>query len=200
VAVTGLVQFPYPQPIYFFYFAPLVALAIFALVESEPRPPRLVHAGVLAFYLLFALLRTNPVYVYAVGHRFERYDPRGVLDLPRAGGLRVPARDAEIYGSLIPLVQEKSGGKPIYAGPDCGQVQFLSGLPDAVSYRAGSPRDPMERPEELFRSLEEKGVRAVVLNREPLFAGPLRSETAARFEELFPHSRAIGPFVARWRD
>jgi hypothetical protein len=200
VAITGLVQFPYPQPIYFLYFAPLVALAIFALVESEPRPPRLVHAGLLAFYLLFALVRTNPVYVYALGHRFERYDPRGVLDLPRAGGLRVPASDAEVYGSLIPLVQEKSGGMPIYAGPDCGQVQFLSGLPDVMSYGAGSPRDPMERPEEVFRRLEEKGARAVVLNRGPLFADQLRPPVVARFEKLFPHSRTIGQFVARWRD
>lgn len=200
VALTGLVQHPYPQPIYFFYFAPLVALAIFALVESEPRPPRLAHAGIFVFYLLFALLRTNPVYVYALGHRFERYDPRGILDLPRAGGLRVSAKDAGVYGSLIPLVQEKSGGKPIYAGPDCGQVQFLSGLPDAVSYGAGSPRDPMERPDSVFRSLSEKGTRAVVLNREPLFSRHLRPEVFARFEELFPHARDIGQFVVRWKE
>jgi hypothetical protein len=200
VALTGLVQHPYPHPIYFFYFAPLVALAIFALVESEPRPPRLAHAGILVFYLLFAVLRTNPVYVYALGNRFERYNPRDVLDLPRAGGLRVSAKDAGIYGSLIPLVQEKSGGKPIYAGPDCGQVQFLAGLPDAVSYGPGSPRDPLERPDSVFRSLTEKGTRAVVLNREPLFSPPLRAEVLARFEELFPHARDIGPFVVRWKE
>jgi hypothetical protein len=200
VALTGLVQYPYPQPIYFFYFAPLVALAIFALVESEPRPPRLAHAAVFVFYLLFALLRTNPVYVYALGHRFEQYDPRGLLDLPRAGGLRVSAKDARVYGSLIPLVQEKSGGKPIYAGPDCGQVQFLSGLPDAVSYGAGSPRDPLERPDSVFRSLSERGTRAVVLNREPLFSRHLRPEVFARFEELFPHARDIGQFVVLWKE
>jgi hypothetical protein len=200
VALTSLVQYPYPQPIYFFYFAPLVALAIFALVMSEPLPPRLVHAGILVFYLLFALLRTNPVYVYALGQRFERYDPRGVLDLPRAGGLRIPAKDSAVYGSLIPLLQEKSGGKPVYAGPDCGQVQFLSGLPDAVSHRPGSARDPMEEPDSVFRSLAEKGTRAVVLNREPLFSRPLRPEVMARFEELFPHGRDVGQFLVRWRE
>jgi hypothetical protein len=129
VAITGLVQFPYPQPIYFFYFAALVALAIFALVE---------------------------------------------------------------------IVWKKGGGRPIYAGPDCGQVQFLSGLPDAVSSGgAGSPGDPMLRPDEIFRRLKEKGARALVLNREPLFSRQVRPEILSRFEELFPHSRAIGRFVAR---
>ena len=157
VAITGLVQFPYPQAIYFFYFAPLVALAIFAVVRMEPRAPRRLHAGLLAFYLLFALLRTNPSYVYFLGHRYERYDPTGVIDLPRIGGIRVPAIEAEIYGSLIPMIQEKSRGRPIYAGPDSALVYFLSGLPDAVSYGSGAPRDPMQRPEELFRSLDEKG-------------------------------------------
>jgi hypothetical protein len=200
VAVTGLVQFPFAAPIYFFYFAPLVALLIFALVGSEPRPPRLVHAAMLAFYLLFALLRTNPGYIYALGERFERYDPPAVLDLPRAGGIRVTARDAGVYGPLIRLVQEKSGGRPIYAGPNCDQIFFLSGLRDAVSYGSGSRRDPMERPDEVFRSLEEKDARAVVLNRAPQFAGRLQPQIVARFEELFPHSRVSGPFVARWRD
>jgi hypothetical protein len=200
VAMTSLVQFPYAQPIYFLYVAPLVALAIFALTGSEPHPPRRLHAGMLAFYLLFALLRTNPGYVYALGQRFERYDPPAVLDLPRAGGIRVSAKDAEVYGSLVSLIQEKSGGRPIYAGPDCDQIYFLSGLRDAVSFSAGAPRDPMQGPEEVFRSLEANGTRAIVLNRSPLFADYLRPQIVARFEELFPRSRAIGRFVARWKD
>jgi hypothetical protein len=58
----------------------------------------------------------------------------------------------------------------------------------------------MEHPDDVFRNLDEKGVRAVVLNRGPLFADHLRPEVVARFEELFPHSRTIGQFVARWRD
>jgi hypothetical protein len=200
VAVTGLVQFPFAAPIYFFYFAPLVALLIFALVGSEPRPPRLVHAAMLAFYLLFALLRTNPGYVYGLGHRFERYDSPAVLDIPRAGGLRVTAKDAELYGSLIPLIQEKSGGKPIYTGPNCPEIHFLSGLDEVVSDSAGAHRDPMQRPGELFRNLEENGTRAVVLNQQGPWARKIRPEVFTQFEKLFPHSRAIGQFVARWKE
>jgi hypothetical protein len=200
VAITGLVQFPFAAPIYFFYFAPLVALAIFALAGSEPRGPRFVHAAVLAFYLLFALLRTNPVYVYALGNQFERYDPRGVLDLPRAGGLRVSAKDAALYGSLIPLVQAKADGRPIYAGPDCPEIHFLSGLEDAVPRGADSPRDPMQQPDEVFRSLEERGTRVVVLNQQPSWVRKIRPGIVARFENLFPHSRSFGRFVARWKD
>jgi hypothetical protein len=200
VAVTGLVQFPFAAPIYFFYFAPLVALAIFALAGSEPRPPRLAHAGVLAFYLLFALLRTNPAYVYTLGNLFERYDPRAVLDLARAGGLRVTAKDSQLYGSLIPLVQAKAGGRLIYAGPDCPEVHFLSGLEEASPRGAHSPRDPMQRPAELFRSLEERGTRVVVLNRQPPWARKIRPQDLALFEKRFPQSREIGRFVVRWKD
>jgi hypothetical protein len=100
----------------------------------------------------------------------------------------------------VPIVQERSGGKPIYAGPDSDVIYFLSGLPDAVFYGAGNPLDPMEDAENVFRCLEEKNVRAVVLNRAPLFADHLRPEVAARFEKLFPRSRPIGQFVVRWRD
>ena len=200
VAITGLVQFPQPLPIYFFYFAPLAALLIFALVGSESRPPWPVHSAMLAFSLLFALLWANRGYVYALGHRFERYDPPAVLDLPRAGGIRVAATDAGVYDSLIPFVVEKSGGRPIYAGPSCDQVYFLTGLPDAMPYGAGSSRDPMERVREIYRGLEEKGSRAVVLNRVPQQTGNLRPRVVARFENLFPHSRAIGQFLVRWKD
>lgn len=200
VAITGLVQFPFAAPIYFFYFASFIALLILALVGSEPRSPRLLHASVLAFYLLFALLRTNPGYVYRLGYHFERYDPRAVLDLPRAGGLRVTAEDAELYGSLIPLIQEKSGGKPIYAGPDCPEIYFLSGLEEVTPDGAVLHRDPMLRPEELLRSLEENGTRAVVLSQKPAWATKIRPEVFAQFEKLFPHSRGIGRFVARWKD
>jgi len=199
VAMMSLVQFPFAVPFYFFYFAPMVVLAIFALVASEPEPPRFVHAAVFAFYLLFALLRTNTSYVFAFGHHFERYDSSAVLDLPRVGGLRVPVAEARVYASLIPLVQEKSGGRPIYAGPDSPQVHFLSGLPDAAPRGADSPRDPLQRPEELFRILREKGSRVVVLNRNPPFHR-LRAALFTRFEELFPNSREIGQFIVRWKD
>jgi hypothetical protein len=200
VAVTGLVQFPFAAPLYFFYFAPLVFLAIFALVQSEPRPPRFVHAVMLAFFLLFALLRTNTGYVYQLGYKFERYDPPAVLDLPRARGLRVIAQDAEVFGSLIPLLREKSGGRPIYAGPDCPEIYFLSGLGEAVPYRVDFPRDPLHRPEELFRCLRDKGTRAVVLIRRLPVVEHFPPEVPARLADLFPHSREIGRYIVRWKE
>ena len=199
VAVAGLVQFPFAAPLYFCYVAPLIALLIFALVGSEPKPPWPVHAAMFVFALLFAVLWLNTGYVYALGRRFERYNPSLVLDLPRAGGIRVPAEDAAVYGPLIRLVQEKSGGRPIFAGPDCLQVHFLSGLPDTVSYGPGSPRIPMQRVSEIYRSLEKKGSRVVVMNFKSAIAN-FRPPVIARFEKLFPHSRVIGHFVVRWKD
>jgi hypothetical protein len=155
---------------------------------------------VLAFYLLFALLRTNSGYVYRLGDQFARYDPPAVLDLPRAGGLRVTTEDASLYGSLIPLIQEKSGGKPIYAGPDCPEIQFLSGLEEAARDSVAAHRDPMQRPGELFRRLQEDGTRAVILNRQPPWARKIRPEVLTQFERLFPQFREFGRFIARWKE
>jgi hypothetical protein len=198
VAVTSLVQFPFALPLYFCYFAPLVALLIFALVGSELGPPWPVHATVFAYYLFFALLWINTGYVFNLGRRFERYDPRVVLDLPRAGGIRVSEEDAVVFSPLIRLVQEKSGGRPIYAGPDSPEIHFLSGLPDAISYGPGSPRNPMERAGEVYRSLAKTGSRVAVLKFRSEFFNH-RPPVLARFEELFPHARAFGRFVVRWR-
>jgi hypothetical protein len=58
----------------------------------------------------------------------------------------------------------------------------------------------MERPDNVFARLAEKDVRTVVLNRAPLFADPLPPRIVARFETLYPHSRSVGQFTARWRD
>jgi hypothetical protein len=154
----------------------------------------------LAFYLLFAVFRTNPGFVYQLGHRFERYRPQGFLDLPRAGGLKVLTGDAQLYDALIPLVQKKSADRPIYAGPDCPEISFLSGLAEVTEFSPDSPRDPMERPEDLLRILEETGTRAVVLNRQPAWARKIRPQTLAGFEAIFPHSRTEGRFVALWRE
>jgi hypothetical protein len=38
------------------------------------------------------------------------------------------------------------------------------------------------------------------LNRAPLFAGQLAPDVLARFDDLFPRSRAIGDFVLRWKE
>jgi hypothetical protein len=198
--MTGLVQFPFSAPLYFFYFAPLVGLAILSLFGSEPRPPRALHAVVLGFYFLFAVFRTHPGYVYQLGYQFERHDPRSVLDLPRARGLRVSEEDAGLFGALIPLLQEKSGSRPIYAGPECPEIYFLSGLPEAVPYRPESPRDPMHRPNELFRFLEEKGTRAVVVLGKLPVVEHIDPEVPARFARSFPNSRAFGRYVVRWKD
>jgi hypothetical protein len=110
-----------------------------------------------------------------------------------------PREDASVYASLIRLVQEKSGGKPVYAGPDSPEIHFLSGLADAAPRGVNAPRDPLQRPEELLRILREKDTRVAVLNRRPPFHH-LRAATFAQFEEVFPNSREIGRFVVRWKD
>jgi hypothetical protein len=198
VGVTGLVQYPFAAPIYFFYFAPWIVLGAFALVASDRNPSVRLHLGVLLFYLLFAVYRVNAGYIWALGKRFIAWDPPERLAPPRAGGLRVYDRDAGLYGALIPLVQEKSGGRPIYAGPNAFQVCFFSGLEDILMAK-GAILDPVSQPEEFFRRLRDKGSRVVVLNHDPSFAQELTGEPLGRLKKLFPESRDIGAFTVRWK-
>ena len=146
VMMTSLVQFPFAAPFYFFYFAPFVALAVFALVGSEPRPPWPVHAAMFAFYLLFALLRTNTGYIFSLGNRFVRFDPPAVLDLPRAGGLRVGAEDVRLYSTVDPagLGEERREAHLRRPRRPGGQFPFRPGGRRA-SRRRLSPRS-VERP------------------------------------------------------
>lgn len=198
VAVTGLVQYPFAAPIYFFYFAPWIVLAAFALVASDPRSSARFHITVLVLYLVFTVYRLNSGYIWALGKRYISWDPPHRLAPARSGGLLVHVWDASPYGALIPLVQEKSGGRPIYAGPNAFQVNFLSGLGD-VLMADGGILDPVSQSDTFFRRLEAAGTRVVVLNHDPSFASEISGEVLARLERMFPEHRDIGRFTVRWK-
>jgi hypothetical protein len=72
-------------------------------------------------------------------------------------------------------------------------------LPDAAPHDAASPRDPLSRPDDLFRAFQQDGTRVAVLNRTPPLR-KMRPAVVARFESLFPRARDIGPFTVRWRE
>ncbi len=111
-----------------------------------------------------------------------------------------PRRTPPSTVHLIRLVRGEER-RQAYLSPAPTACRFIScrALPEAVSYGPGSPRNPMERAGEIYRSLEKKGSRVVVMNRKSEFAN-FRPPVIARFEKLFPHSRVIGHFVVRWKD
>ncbi len=198
-ALVSLVQFPFSGPIYFCYVAPLAALTILAIVSADPRAPRRIHLAVIGFYLLFAVLITNPGYLNNLGWQFQRYVAETPLRLPRAG-LRVPADEARVYEMVVSTIREKSGWHGIYAGPDCPEVYFLSQQENPTRYSFDFLGEINGRRDGLLRLLKEKDIRLVVLNKLPSYAREpgraLRTELLRRY----PNSVEIGKFTLMWRD
>ena len=195
-AVVSLVQFPFAAPIYFCYVAPLVLLALGAIVSTEPS--RALHAPVLAFYLVFALLRMNPAYIFNLGVRYSRYGPLAVLD-PQLASLRVPTGDREEYRRVVAAIRKRSAGPFLFAAPDCPEVYFLSSRLNPTRLVFDFLRPPLPAGE-LRRILDEKRVKVVVVNRDPHFSRRYTRVLAAALDLPFPHSEEIGRFQVRWRD
>ena len=196
-AFVGLVQFPFPAPIYFCYVAPLAALALAAIVLAQPAGARPIHACVLVFYILFAILWTNRGYIHDLGRQFAMYRATTPLAVDRAG-LRVPEADARIYETLVAAIRREGAGRAFYAGPDCPEVYFLSGYPNPTRFFFDFQGDLYGRPEALLRLIESQRSRILVLNRMPDFSRPPDAELLAAAARLFPDSMEIGRFRLLW--
>jgi len=197
-SLIALVQFPFAAPIYFCYVAPLTILAIAAFLPREASAPRALHLGVAAFYLLFAVLFLNPVYVFNLGHRYDRYVADRRLRLDR-GGLRLPEIDARKYERLIATIG-KHGNGPIYAGPDCPEIYFLSGRPSPTRtfFEFLGPLETNAA--SLVPFLETRRTRLVVLNRTPAFSAKPTLALVTELKRRYPNWEAIDNFVLLWKN
>jgi Dolichyl-phosphate-mannose-protein mannosyltransferase len=198
-AVCSLIQFPFAAPIYFCYVAALWILTLLAFFSTIKQPPRFLLASLLAFFVLFGVLRVKPTFLYFMGIRYQPDTQTQMLSLPRAGALRVDPADAQLYESLIPLVQQHAAGAFIYAAPDCPEVYFLSGFADPVGSVFEFFDDPTDRTKRVLDTIERHAVNVVVLNKYPNFSGPIPSELGAALTNTFPHSTTVGRFDVRWK-
>lgn len=196
-ALCSVVQFPFAMPIYFCYVAPLVILFALALFTSAARPPRLVLGTVLAFYLLFAIVRISP---YRMGNQIVPDAPIERLTMARAGGLWVESNEAHLYEELITLVQSHSTGKFIYAAPDCPEVYFLSGSKSPTRHYFDAAEDPVGHTERILRALDELNVKVIAINRNPRFSGPISPDLQFVLEESYLRSAEVGRFEVRWKE
>jgi Dolichyl-phosphate-mannose-protein mannosyltransferase len=208
VAVTvlcALIQFPFAQPTYFCYVAPLVILALLALASLRRRTPggKAAMAALALFYLVFALwlfppgrLTTNAIGPQ-LGWRMEK------LPFARAGGIRVAAPEEEEYAKLVPLIRAHARGHYIYAAPDCPEVYFLSGLrnPTRTFFEFLDPDslDVPTRTERVLRAIRDHDVNVVVIRTNPQFSGPLPAGLRAALDAQFPRSARADQFEVRWR-
>lgn len=197
-ALSALVQFPFAAPVYFLYVAPLAAITAAGLVGSDPAAPRLLHAAVAVFLLLFAVLWLRPGYVFNLGYHFDHYRADGSLPGPR-GGLRVPAADERVYGAVVRGIAEHAGPGPMYAGPDCPEVYFLAGRRNPTRTFFDFQGDLYNPPERMLLFLDRERVSLLVLNRSPGFSLPPPPAFQAALARRYPGRFQAGKFVVMWR-
>lgn len=190
-ALWSLVQFPFARPIYFFYVAPVAAIAVLAVVTARPSHPSAVPypvaSAVLGLYLLFAVVNTHP----------DR-EPTVPLTLAR-GGLVVGARDAARYDALVGRLQAHASGGYVYAAPDCPEVAFLAGLKNPTRTIWEFLSDTVGSTERVLAALDEHGVTAVAIKQLPPFSGALPPDLLDSLTSRFPHQAVLDRFVVRWR-
>lgn len=194
-ALLSMIQFPFAAPVYFCYIAPLVVLSVASVVRSAPGA---YYSPVLAFYLIFAILRINPGYIWSLGVRYQPYGPLDRLELGR-GHLRVPVDDRREYEELIGAIRARARGPYLYAVPDCPEVYFLAGRRNPTGVMFDFLRAPPGT-KTLLALLENKKINALVENQDPGFSPSLSGELKAALERHFPRSRTIGRFVLRWKE
>lgn len=186
-ALTSLVQFPFATAGYFFYVAPLVALAILALVESTSRPPGAVPGAVLGAYLLFAVVNTHP----------DR-ERTGRLELAR-GGLVISWQDKVRYETLIRRLEAHAEGGYTYAAPDCPEVYFLAGLRNPTRTLFDFLGDETGRTTRVLGALDSHRVTAVVIDLRPPFSQPLGPDLVDSLRARYPAADTVDQFELRWR-
>jgi hypothetical protein len=197
-ALTSLVQFPFSAPVYFCYVAPLAFLAASAVFASIDQPPRFVLGTLLVFYLLFAVLRITPGFIYSMGISYSPDLQTERLALARAGGLRTNPSLAELYDRMIPLIQSHAKGKYIYAAPDCPEVYFLSGLQNPTRTLFEFLDAPEGRTERVLKALESHDVSVIAIHDDPQFSHPVEPALRKTLEKRFPNSVVMGAFQVRW--
>jgi Dolichyl-phosphate-mannose-protein mannosyltransferase len=189
-AICSLVQFPFAAPIYLSYCLPLTLLAALAIVTTAKKfPGTYVLVAITGFYLLFGVVRLVPDYIYELTHKVGTLEE---LHIPRAAGLRVEfAPDVETF---VHLLQEHAPNGLIYAGNDCPEVYFLTGLRNVTHDDSGVA------PEEVLKAIDSMDVKEVVINEAPFFpGGRINPEFRTVIVRKFPESRRMGIFSVYWR-
>lgn len=203
VAVAGmvsLVQFPMSAPFYFFYSAPMVAMAALATVSTWSGPRRFGAAALAIFFIMFAGRWSHTGYIYQMADRYAAHPELLPLGLERSG-LRVAESEAREFHVLVEKIRERARGDHIYATPDSPVVYFLSGKKNPTPTFYDFMGESEGRVGRVLAALDRHDINLVVINAGPLPISPppepaLRSELASRY----PYQEQVGRFVLMWRD
>jgi hypothetical protein len=198
-AMCSLLQFPFAVPNYFLYVAPLPLLTAIALSSYFRPMARGIPAMLLGFYLVFGVVRNNPVPLSAIGYLYWPYRITKPLTMERAAGITVIENEELDWNAAVPLLEQHARGGYAWASPDCPELYFLSGLRNPTRSLFEFFDDPEGRDARVLRALETHGVTAIVLNRWPSFSRTLTNGLLAELYRRYPYSQDAGRFHVRWR-
>ena len=188
-ATCTLVQYPFPVPIYLCYALPLTVLALVAIVTTvRKQRGTYVLASLVGLYLTFAVVSMIPRHIAEYSHAFGRRD---VLRVPR-GGLQI--EDEPFFEALTIFLQQHAPNGLMYAGNDCPELYFLTGLRNVTRDDYGAP------PEEALKALQSNDIKVVVIFESPYFPSAQTSpEVRAEVVKRFPHTTSFEIFQVFWR-
>jgi hypothetical protein len=189
-ATCSLVQYPYAAPIYLCYMVPLTLLALVAIVSTgKTQRGTYALASVAGLYLAFGVVSLVPLHIYQVA---SMVGPMQTMQAPRAGGLKI--EEAVFFDDLARFLREHSPNGLMFAGNDCPELYFLSGLKDLT------PDDTGASPEEILKAIQADDLNLVVINDAPFFPGAaMRPDVKAEVIKRFPHSTRFGVFNVFWK-
>jgi len=138
--------------------------------------------------LIFGLVTLIPLHLAELTHVIGHMDE---LRLPR-GGIQIEG--AYFFEDMAHFLQQRSPNGLMYAGNDCPELYFLSGLKDVTRDDTGASA------EEVLKALQSNDVKVVVINEGPFFPGAqINPAVRAEVMRKFPQSRLVGIFHVFWR-
>jgi Dolichyl-phosphate-mannose-protein mannosyltransferase len=199
-AACSLIQFPFTDPYYFCFIAPLVLLSATAVIGLMDQPPRLAVGGMMCFCFLYAVLELTPGTIFHLGVEYTPDIQTVRLPLPRGGGLLVSAATAHEYDQLGSLIRQHARGEYILAAPRCPEVYFLYGLRSPTRDFLAFSSDFGPGSEGVLRTLQAHQINFVVLNHEDsIFVQPVPNDLHSAVEMEFPSHAETENFEVRWK-
>ena len=183
-------QYPFPVPIYLCYALPLTLLALVAIVTTvRKQRGTYVLASLVGLYLAFGVVSLIPNHVAEYSHVVVRRD---LLRVPR-GGLEIEGEP--YFENLTIFLQQHATNGLLYAGNDCPEFYFLTGLKNITRDDNAAPT------EEVLKALRTTDVKVVVLFESPYFPSAQTSpEVVADVMRRFPYSARFEPFHVFWKE
>jgi hypothetical protein len=168
----------------------LTLLAIVAIVSTgKKHQGTYALASVVGMYLVFAVVSLVPLYIYEIT---SMVGTMYTMQSPRAGGLKI--EEAVFFDELAQFLHEHSPNGLMFAGNDCPELYFLSGLKNVWHDDSGAP------PDEILKVIQADELNLVVINDAPYFpSAAMRPDVKAEVIKRFPHATRFGIFQVFWK-